>query len=61
MTDPKSALHSFPTGNSQSLPNETKEEKAELREALKKYHKDCYSSNIMSLALIGNYDLEELE
>ena len=61
MTDSESALNKFPTGNSQSLPNETEEEKAALRQALKEYHQDCYSSNIMSLVLIGNYDLDELE
>ena len=50
-----SALNSFSTGNLATLnvPN--------IRELLLKYHKDHYSANLMSLCLVGNHSLNQLQ
>ena len=50
-----SRLKAFSTGNLESLkvPN--------IREHLIKYYEERYSSNLMSLCLVGNYSLDELE
>ena len=61
MTNPKSALHGFSTGNLKSLKFKTQQEQKELRDALRAYWTYWYSSNIMSLVVVGNHELDELE
>ena len=61
LTDKASVLRRFQAGNFESLNQETEEDKKKLREALIQYHDKHYSSNIMSLVVIGAYEIAELE
>jgi insulysin len=50
-----SALNRFSTGNLQTL------NLPGIRDLLIKFHGDFYSANIMTLCLVGNYKLDELQ
>ena len=50
-----SALKRFSTGNLESL------NVPGVREYLLEYYKNHYSANLLSLCLVGNYSLDELE
>ena len=54
-------MNKFSTGNLETLTSESKESYAKLRQALKEYFKKWYSANIMSLVVVGNYDIDKLE
>ncbi|KJH53656.1 peptidase, M16 family [Dictyocaulus viviparus] len=51
----------FGTGDKKTLLEDARERGIEPREALLKFHKEWYSSNIMSLCIIGNESLDEME
>lgn len=51
----------FGTGNKETLVTIPKEKEINLREELLKFHKKWYSSNIMTLAILGKESLDELE
>ena len=51
----------FTTGNKKSLVEEPAEKGIDIRESLMKYHNEWYSSNIMSLCVVGNHTLDELQ
>ncbi|KAI4457938.1 nardilysin [Holotrichia oblita] len=53
--------HKFGTGNKYTLDISQKENGVNVREALLKFHSTWYSSNIMSLAVLGKESLDELE
>jgi len=55
MSNKDSPMDRFTIGNMESLKKEG------IREALLKFHKDWYSSNIMTLAITSNSSLDELE
>ena len=50
-----SQLYRFGTGNLETLKQDG------IRESLLEFHRQWYSSNIMSLVLIGKHSLEQLE
>ena len=50
-----SVINRFATGNLESLKLEG------IREHLLKYHKEHYSSNLMSLCIVGNHELDTME
>ncbi|CAJ0579250.1 unnamed protein product, partial [Mesorhabditis spiculigera] len=51
----------FGTGNKKTLLEDAREKGIEPREALLRFHKQHYSSSIMSLAILGNEPLDKLE
>ncbi|VDM60440.1 unnamed protein product [Angiostrongylus costaricensis] len=51
----------FGTGNKKTLMEDAREKGIEPREALLTFHKKWYSSNIMSLCIVGSESLDELE
>ncbi|XP_065350636.1 insulin-degrading enzyme-like [Cloeon dipterum] len=51
----------FGTGNLQTLVDDPKKNGINVREALLKFHRDYYSSNIMSLVILGKDSLDELQ
>lgn len=51
----------FGTGNKKTLLEDAREKGIEPREALLKFHKQWYSSNIMSLCIVGKESLDEME
>ncbi|KAK0408320.1 hypothetical protein QR680_003887 [Steinernema hermaphroditum] len=51
----------FGTGNRQTLMEIPKSKGIDVREELLKFHSKYYSSNIMSLCLVGNRSLDDLE
>jgi insulysin len=50
----------FTTGNKNSLKTEPESMGIDICEKLKEYHEKNYSSNIMSLCVVGSQSLEEL-
>lgn len=60
-SDPAHPFHKFGTGNLETLWFKPKEQKISVREALLKLHSETYSSNIMSLAVLGKESLDELQ
>ena len=50
-----SSINRFGTGNFETL------QKPQIREELIKFHRNWYSSNIMSLVLLSSHSLEEME
>jgi insulysin len=60
---PKDCARSrFTTGNKKSLVEDpAKIDGIDIRESLMKYHNEWYSSNIMSLCVVGNNTLNELQ
>ncbi|KAK9703223.1 Insulinase (Peptidase family M16) [Popillia japonica] len=59
--NPQHPYHKFGTGNKYTLDISQKENGVNVREALLKFHGTWYSSNIMSLAILGKESLDELE
>ncbi|KNC32106.1 Insulin-degrading enzyme [Lucilia cuprina] len=55
------AYKKFGSGNKTTLYEIPKQNNIEIRDELLKFHKQWYSSNIMSLAVIGKETLDELE
>lgn len=55
ITDENSPLNRFQTGNKESL------SKVGIREAVVEFYWEHYSSNVMQLCLVGNYDLDRLQ
>ncbi|VDN22157.1 unnamed protein product, partial [Cylicostephanus goldi] len=51
----------FGTGNKKTLMDDAREKGIEPREALLKFHKEWYSSNLMSLCIVGAESLDEME
>ncbi|XP_065350635.1 insulin-degrading enzyme-like [Cloeon dipterum] len=51
----------FASGNLQTLVEDPKKNGINVREALLKFHRDYYSSNIMSLVILGKDSLDELQ
>ncbi|MFH4976237.1 hypothetical protein AB6A40_002946 [Gnathostoma spinigerum] len=51
----------FGTGNKQTLMTDPRKKGIEPREALLKFHKEYYSSDIMTFAVLGRESLDELE
>ncbi|CAJ0588568.1 unnamed protein product [Cylicocyclus nassatus] len=51
----------FGTGNKKTLMDDAREKGIEPREALLKFHKEWYSSNLMSLCIVGAEPLDEME
>ena len=56
LCDPSHVFSKFGTGNKESLTNSLN-----LRESLIEFHSTWYSSNIMTLAVLGREDLDTLE
>eukprot|EP00924_Labyrinthula_sp_SR-Ha-C_P006876 augustus_masked-scaffold_8-processed-gene-3.15-mRNA-1 protein AED:0.36 eAED:0.36 QI:0/-1/0/1/-1/1/1/0/1096 len=54
-------FHKFGTGNWKSLYDDPKEKGLDVREALIQFFKRTYSANLMSLCVIGNANLDEME
>ncbi|XP_063697164.1 insulin-degrading enzyme [Culicoides brevitarsis] len=61
LADPKHPYYKFGTGNKQTLCLTPKEQGIDVRKELFKFHEKWYSSNIMSLAILGKESLDELE
>lgn len=59
--DSTHAYHKFGTGSKKTLEEIPKEKGFNVREELLKFHSHWYSSNIMSLAILGKESLDELE
>lgn len=53
LAKPGHAYKKFGSGNKATLYEIPKQQNIEIREELLKFHKEWYSSNIMSLAVIG--------
>lgn len=51
----------FGTGNKKTLLEDAREKGIEPRESLLRFHKKWYSSNIMSLCIVGTESLDEME
>ncbi|WKY12611.1 hypothetical protein Q1695_003870 [Nippostrongylus brasiliensis] len=51
----------FGTGNKKTLMIDAREKGIEPRQALLEFHKQWYSSNIMSLCIVGSESLDEME
>ena len=58
---PGSALHRFATGNRESLIDEPAKKGINIRDSLLKYHGENYSSNLMSVCIVGSQSLDELQ
>lgn len=58
---PNHAYNRFGTGNKFTLDTLPKEKGINIREELLKFHETWYSSNIMSLSVLGKESLDELE
>ena len=61
LSKPGHAYGKFGTGNIDTLEKEPKAKGINVREELLKFHQTWYSSNIMSLTVLGNQTLDELE
>ncbi|KAK6757615.1 hypothetical protein RB195_015435 [Necator americanus] len=51
----------FGTGNKKTLMDDARVKGLEPREALLRFHKEWYSSNIMSLCIVGSESLDQME
>ncbi|CAF1121848.1 unnamed protein product [Adineta ricciae] len=60
-SDPQHPYSSFAIGNSESLRTIPKQRGIDIRQVLLDFHKAEYSSNRMSLAVLGNQSLDELQ
>ncbi|CAF4248358.1 unnamed protein product, partial [Adineta steineri] len=60
-SDPQHPYSGFAIGNSESLRTTPKQRGIDIRQVLLDFHKVQYSSNRMSLAVLGNQSLDELE
>lgn len=54
-------FHKFGTGNKETLDSIPKSKNIDVREELLKFHQKWYSSNIMTLVVLGKQSLDELE
>ncbi|CAG9861187.1 unnamed protein product [Phyllotreta striolata] len=61
LANPNHPYNTFGTGNKQTLLNIPKEKGIDVRKQLLEFHNKWYSSNIMSLAVLGKESLDELE
>lgn len=61
LCNPKHPYHKFGTGNKKTLMEIPMAKNINVRNALIDFHKKWYSSNIMTLAIIGKEHLDELE
>ena len=61
LSKPGHAYGKFGTGSSDTLEKEPKAKGINVREELLKFHQTWYSANIMSLTVLGNQTLDELE
>ncbi|XP_075160301.1 insulin degrading metalloproteinase [Haematobia irritans] len=61
LAKPGHAYKKFGSGSKRTLYEIPKQQNIEVRNELLKFHKEWYSSNIMSLAVIGKDSLDELE
>jgi len=61
MAHPEHPLHGFSTGNLETLLEKPKEQNLDLRQALLDFHSKYYSSNIMTLAVLGEESVDDLE
>ena len=59
--DPKHDFYKFGTGNKETLDSGPKEKGISVRESLLEFHSTWYSSNIMSLSVLGREDLDTLQ
>ena len=59
--DPSHDFHKFGTGNKETLDTAPKEKGISVRERLLEFHSTWYSSNIMSLAVLGREGLDTLQ
>ncbi|CAF0723441.1 unnamed protein product [Adineta steineri] len=60
-SDPKHPYSGFAIGNSETLRVTPKQRGVDIRQVLLDFHKAQYSSNRMSLAILGNQSLDELQ
>ena len=58
LTAEDSALHRFATGNKKSLEEDPQKKDIKIRDCLFEYYKNHYSSNIMSLCVVGKESLD---
>ncbi|XP_056631781.1 insulin-degrading enzyme isoform X2 [Diorhabda carinulata] len=61
LANPDHPFNTFGTGNKDTLLRIPKENNIDVREKLLEFHEKWYSSNIMSLAVLGKESLDELE
>ncbi|XP_028137935.1 insulin-degrading enzyme isoform X1 [Diabrotica virgifera virgifera] len=61
LANPDHPFNTFGTGNKDTLIKIPKENNIDVREKLLEFHNKWYSSNIMSLAILGKESLDELE
>ncbi|XP_053623263.1 insulin-degrading enzyme [Plodia interpunctella] len=59
--DAKHPYHKFGTGNRETLDTIPKSKGIDVRKALLEFHQKWYSSNIMTLVVLGKESLDELE
>ncbi|XP_049883205.1 insulin-degrading enzyme [Pectinophora gossypiella] len=59
--NPAHPYHKFGTGNKETLETIPKQKNIDVRKELLKFHKEWYSSNIMTLVVLGKESLDELE
>ncbi|KAI3403084.2 STE23 [Candida oxycetoniae] len=59
-SNPNHPYNGFSTGNYQTLHVEPESKNINVRDALIKFHQDNYSSNLMSLVILGKEDLDTL-
>lgn len=59
--DPKHPYSKFGTGNKDTLDVIPKEKGIQVREELLKFHQKWYSANLMTLAILGQESLDDLE
>lgn len=60
-SDPSHPYSRFSIGNTESLRNNPKALNIDIREVLLNFHREHYSANRMSLAILGNQTLDELQ
>lgn len=60
-SDPKHPYSGFSIGNTESLRTTPKQAGIDIRQVLLDFHKAQYSANRMSLAVLGNQSLDELQ
>eukprot|EP01032_Pedospumella_encystans_P019896 gene19896-22612_t len=59
--NPDHPLNRFATGNKHTLETQSKEQGMDLRQELVKFHSQYYTANLMTLSVLGNQSLPELE
>ena len=59
--NPDHPLNRFATGNKHTLETQSKEQGMDLRQELVKFHTQYYTANLMTLSVLGNQSLSELE